>query len=120
MFLRSLLSSGESLSLRTCNWNDDACLDIKASGFWGDRFQSSIFDVRIFNPYAPSNRFNPTASMNARSAEHTKGEFVTLNMHVSVLLCSPPREAWVPPLQLHISVWPSFCPLSGRPLTVEL
>ena len=30
-----------------------------ASGFWGGWFQSSIFDVRIFNPYAPSNRSNP-------------------------------------------------------------
>jgi len=41
-----------------------------------------------------------TASMNVRSAEHTKNEFVKLNMHISVLLCSPPRVAWVPPLQL--------------------
>ena len=51
--------SGESLSLRTCNRDDGARLDIKASGFWGGRFQSSFFDVRIFNPYAPSNRSNP-------------------------------------------------------------
>jgi len=47
--------SGELLSLRTCNQDDGARLDIKASGFWGGWFQSSFFDVRIFNPYAPLN-----------------------------------------------------------------
>ena len=36
-----------------------AHLDIKASGFWGSRFEPTFFDVRIFNPYAPSNRCNP-------------------------------------------------------------
>ena len=30
-----------------------------ASGFWGSRFEPTFFDVRIFNPYAPSNRCNP-------------------------------------------------------------
>ena len=49
----------ESLSLRTNNCDAGAHLDIKVSGFWGGRFQSSFFDVRIFNPYAPSNWSNP-------------------------------------------------------------
>jgi len=40
--------SGESLSLRNCNQDDGAQLDIKASGFWGGQFQSSFFDVRIY------------------------------------------------------------------------
>jgi len=56
----------------------------------------------------------------ARSAEPMRSEFGRLNTEVLVLLCSPPLESWVPPLQLLISVWPSFCPLSGRPHTVEL
>ena len=51
--------SGESLSLRTANQDVGARLDIKASGFWGSRFEPTFFDVRIFNPYAPSNRCNP-------------------------------------------------------------
>ena len=25
-------------------------------GFWGSRFERAFFDVRVFNPYAPSNR----------------------------------------------------------------
>jgi len=49
----------ESVSLRTSNRDAGARLDIKAFGFWGGRFQSSFFDVRIFNPYAPSNQSNP-------------------------------------------------------------
>ena len=36
-----------------------AHLDIKASDFWGFRFEPTFFDVRIFNPYAPSNHCNP-------------------------------------------------------------
>ena len=44
--------SGESLSLHTCNQDDGAQLDIKASGFWGCQFQFSFFDIQIFtNPY---------------------------------------------------------------------
>ena len=45
--------------LRTANQDVGARLDIKASGFWGSRFEPTFFDVRIFNPYAPSNRCNP-------------------------------------------------------------
>ena len=28
-------------------------LDVRAAGFWGER---ELFDVRVFNPYAPKNR----------------------------------------------------------------
>jgi len=52
--------SGELLSLCTCNQNDGAWLNIRASGFWSGQFQSFFFfDVCIFNPYAPSNQSNP-------------------------------------------------------------
>ena len=27
-----------------------------ASGLWGDQYEKAFFDVRVFNPYAPSNR----------------------------------------------------------------
>jgi len=29
---------------------------VSANGVWGGRFQKTYFDVRIFNPLAPSNR----------------------------------------------------------------
>ena len=34
---------------------DEARLDIRAQGFWGERRQDAFFDVRGFNPHAPSN-----------------------------------------------------------------
>ena len=36
------------------NHNNDARLDIVAGGLWGGRFERTYFDVRVFNPYAPS------------------------------------------------------------------
>ncbi len=38
------------------NSQDNARLDISANGVWGSRFQKTYFDVRVFNPLAPSNR----------------------------------------------------------------
>ena len=35
---------------------DGARLDIAANGFWGGRYERAFFDVRVFNPHAPSNR----------------------------------------------------------------
>ena len=42
-------------SLRTSNNEDGARLDVSAPGFWGDRHEHAFFDVRVFNPLAPSN-----------------------------------------------------------------
>ena len=38
------------------NTQDGARLDIAANGFWGGWFERTFFDVRVFNPHAPSNR----------------------------------------------------------------
>ena len=48
--------SGETLQYKTANRDDNARLDIAANGFWGGRFERSYFDVRSFNPSAPSNQ----------------------------------------------------------------
>ena len=48
--------TGEHLDIATAITQDGARLDIAANGFWGSRYEKSFFDVRIFNPYAPSNR----------------------------------------------------------------
>ena len=47
--------SGEALRFKTANSDSNAQLDIAANGFWGGRFEHSFFDVRVFNPSAPSN-----------------------------------------------------------------
>ena len=48
--------SGESLRFKTSNRQDQARLDIKAQGFWGDRHQCAFFDVRVFNPLAQTHQ----------------------------------------------------------------
>ena len=47
---------GEVLTGSSSNTQDGARLDIAANGFWGGRFERTFFDVRVFNPHAPSNR----------------------------------------------------------------
>ena len=62
--------TGEQFSHRTSNDEDGARLDVCAQGFWGNR-QSAFFDVRVFNPLAPSNcRSSLTATY--RQHEATK------------------------------------------------
>ena len=39
--------SGETIALRTANRQDEARLDIRAQGFWGERRQNTFFDVRV-------------------------------------------------------------------------
>ena len=48
--------SGEHLHYVTGNTSAEARLDISANGVWGSRFERDFFDVRVFNPYASSNR----------------------------------------------------------------
>ena len=54
--------TGETLAGATSNAQDGARLDIAANGFWGGRFERTYFDVRIFNPYAPSHRQSSLSS----------------------------------------------------------
>ena len=58
------LQPGETLTGASAITEDGARLDIAANGFWGGggRFEWVYFDVRIFNPHAPSNRQQCLAS----------------------------------------------------------
>ena len=47
---------GEQLNGRTNIQGDGTRLDISACGFWGGRFEKAFYDIRVFNPYAQSNR----------------------------------------------------------------
>ena len=64
--------SDEVLHGRTCNREDEARLDIRASGFWGGQFEQAFFDVRVFNPKAPTNRGPTLASTYARHEKEKK------------------------------------------------
>ena len=48
--------SGEALLYATSTNEDEARLDIRTQGFWGNRHQRAFFDVRVFNSNAPSYR----------------------------------------------------------------
>ena len=37
--------TGETLSYQTVNWQENAKLDIRAQGFWGERRQDAFFEV---------------------------------------------------------------------------
>ena len=45
--------TGEQLSYRSANIEDGAHLDVAAEGFWDHR-QKAYFDVKVFNPLAPT------------------------------------------------------------------
>ena len=49
-------AEGEAFRGASANSNDGAHLDIAVNGFWGGRLKRAFFDVRVFNPHAPSNR----------------------------------------------------------------
>ena len=60
--------SGEALQRRSANCQDSARVDIRAEGFW-ERSQNAFFDIRVFNPFAPSNR---SRSLSATYQQHEK------------------------------------------------
>ena len=54
--------TGEVMSGLSANIQDGARLDIAADGFGGSRFERAFFDVKVFNPYAPSNQKTPLSA----------------------------------------------------------
>ena len=48
--------TGETLNGASAITEDGARLDIAVNGFWGSKYERCFFDVRVFNPHAPSNR----------------------------------------------------------------
>ena len=47
--------TGEHFPLASSNVNDGARLNISVNGFWGGNCERTFLDVKVFNPYAPSN-----------------------------------------------------------------
>ena len=61
--------TSELFRYRTASTEDQARLDVAASGVWGGRFERVYPDVRVFNPFAPSNR---SSSLAARYQSHER------------------------------------------------
>ena len=53
----------EELTGATANSQAGARLDIAANGVWGGTSELTYFDVRVFNPHAPSNRYTDLQSV---------------------------------------------------------
>ena len=58
--------TGEQLHYRSANVEDNARLDVAASGLWGSRFERTLMDIRVFNPHARSNRCAPLTTVYQR------------------------------------------------------
>ena len=74
--------SGEQLRYRTANQDDQARLDVGVSGLWGSRFERTLIDVRVFNPYAPSNRASPLDTVYQRHEREKKRKYEEHVRHV--------------------------------------
>ena len=66
--------SGEVITPKSVNQQDDARADIHARGFWGRR-QSAFLDVRVFHPNAPSYRNSSIPSVYRRHELQKKREY---------------------------------------------
>ena len=63
--------TGERFTLRSTITDEQARLDVVASGLYGGRFERTFFDVRVFNPFASSNR-KPTIAGSYKKHEDEK------------------------------------------------
>ena len=72
----------------SANSQDGARLDLSANGVWGGRYEKTFFDVRIFNPIAPSNRgLTPAAAYRKHECEKKRAyeqRFMRWNTHHSL------------------------------------
>ena len=54
--------SGEVFTRQTTTRDDEARLDVKAVGFWGEGCEEAFFDIRVFNPFASSYCSRPSST----------------------------------------------------------
>ena len=102
--------SGEALHFKTANSDSNAQLDIAANGFWGGRFERSFFDVRVFNPGAPSN--HPFKSAYRRHEREKRRQYEQRvreveHGHFTPLVFTTTGE-WVMLLAKYIRDWPIY------------
>ena len=90
--------SGEQLRYRSAIANDQARLDVVASGIWGGRFERTYIDVRVFNPHAPrtipTHLLPATPTMRGKNAVPMGSASWKWNTPALFLLFSPLREVW--------------------------
>ena len=67
--------SGEVMSLRSSNTDDNSRFDVVACAFWGGRFERAFFDVRVLNPCAQSNRQTTLQATYKRHEQEKKRQY---------------------------------------------
>jgi len=101
----------------TSNTQDGARLDVAMNGFWGGQYEKCFVDVRVFNPYAASNRCSSLSAaygkhenikrraydQRIREVEHASFTLLVLSATGGYLM-KPPSFT---------NVWLLFCPPSG-------
>ena len=68
----------EQLRYRSANTDNQARLDVAASGIWGGRFERTFVDVRVFNPHASSIRSNSIAACYVKHEREKKRAYEQL------------------------------------------
>ena len=67
--------TGEAFRHRTAVTEEQARLDVAASGVWGGRFEGIFIDVRVFNPFASSNRATSLAASYRRHEQEKRRKY---------------------------------------------
>eukprot|EP00117_Sycon_ciliatum_P006295 scpid69681/ scgid9895/ len=67
--------TGEKFRLLSTTTADQARLDVAANGIWGGRFERTFLDIRVFNPYAASNRAASVSSVYARHEKEKRRRY---------------------------------------------
>ena len=71
--------------------------DVAAIGFLGSPFERALFDVRVFNPYAPSNRQPLIAKARPTMlCISTSYIYIYIYIYIFVSMGSPFGPAWGP------------------------
>ena len=90
--------NGETLQGASSITQNGARLDVAADGFWGSRFERAFFDVRVFNPHAPSNQRSSHKPVTEATRMQRKGPMTSASGRWSMgrfaHLSSPARVAW--------------------------
>ena len=81
--------TGESLSYRTSNIEDGARLDVAANGFWECGDQRAFFDIRVFNPIAPSHLNSSLSNCYRKNEQEKKRAYDERVRHIEHGVFSP-------------------------------
>ena len=109
----------EQLSGATANTQDGARLDVSANGVWGGRHEKTYFDVRVFNPHAPSNRSQSLPTCYRKHEREKKRAYEQRIREVEHSTFTPSffqlRVEWVGKQHASTSGWPPCLRKSGTP-----